>query len=81
MFWRFGGYAQLSSLDSILDKPDVTVDLSAQYLRDPNSKGKQEPARDLILEKALDLFGADTAAAPKKAARLDADSFRVEIAA
>jgi SIT4-associating protein SAP185/190 len=26
MFWRFGGYAQLSSLDSILDKPDVTVE-------------------------------------------------------
>jgi carboxyl-terminal processing protease len=49
-------------------KPDVTVDLSAQYLRDPNSKGKQEPTRDLILEKALDLFGAEAAAAPKKAA-------------
>jgi carboxyl-terminal processing protease len=62
-------------------KPDVTVDLSAQYLRDPNSKGKQEPTRDLILEKALDLFGAGTAAAPKKAAWLDSDSFRFEIAA
>lgn len=26
MFWRFGGYANLSSLDTILDKPDVTVE-------------------------------------------------------
>lgn len=62
-------------------KPDVNVDLSAQYLRDPDSKGKQQPERDLILEKALELFGADAAAAPKKAAALDRDHFRVEIAA
>ena len=26
MFWRFGGYANISTLDSILDKPDVTVE-------------------------------------------------------
>ena len=26
MFWRFGGYANISSLDSILDKQDVTVE-------------------------------------------------------
>lgn len=26
MFWRFGGYANVSTLDSILDKPDVTIE-------------------------------------------------------
>ena len=26
MFWRFGGYASISSLDTILDKPDVTLE-------------------------------------------------------
>ncbi|KAI9726317.1 MAG: hypothetical protein M1828_001591 [Chrysothrix sp. TS-e1954] len=26
MFWRFGGYANISTLDSILDKPDVTLE-------------------------------------------------------
>ncbi|RPB17295.1 SAPS-domain-containing protein [Morchella conica CCBAS932] len=26
MFWRFGGYASISTLDSILDKPDVTLE-------------------------------------------------------
>ena len=26
MFWRFGGYANISTLDSVLDKPDVTLE-------------------------------------------------------
>jgi SIT4-associating protein SAP185/190 len=26
MFWRFGGYASLSTIDNILDKPDVTLE-------------------------------------------------------
>jgi SIT4-associating protein SAP185/190 len=26
MFWRFGGYANISTLDTVLDKPDVTVE-------------------------------------------------------
>lgn len=26
MFWRFGGYANISTIDSILDKPDVTLE-------------------------------------------------------
>jgi SIT4-associating protein SAP185/190 len=26
MFWRFGGYASISTIDSLLEKPDVTVD-------------------------------------------------------
>ncbi|KAI9700034.1 MAG: hypothetical protein M1836_002568 [Candelina mexicana] len=26
MFWRFGGYANISTLDTLLDKPDVTLE-------------------------------------------------------
>ncbi len=26
MFWRFGGYANVSSIDTLLDKPDVTLE-------------------------------------------------------
>ncbi|HYM60730.1 MAG TPA: S41 family peptidase [Thermoanaerobaculia bacterium] len=37
-------------------KPDVVVDLSSQAIRDPNTKGEQ-PREDLILNKALALFG------------------------
>jgi carboxyl-terminal processing protease len=52
-------------------KPDVTVDLSSQALEDPAEKGKKEPKDDLILNKALQLFGAEPPAAKvaeKKAA-------------
>ncbi|HEU4887228.1 MAG TPA: S41 family peptidase [Thermoanaerobaculia bacterium] len=52
-------------------KPDVLVDLSSQALEEPQAKGKREPKDDLILNKALQLFGAKppaTAVAEKKAA-------------
>ena len=26
MFWRFGGYANISTIDSLLDKPDITLE-------------------------------------------------------
>lgn len=51
-------------------KPDVIVDLSSQSLDSPDAKGKEE-APDLILEKALQLFGArlpEKAVGEKKAA-------------
>ena len=39
-------------------KPDVIVDLSSQAIRDPNAKRDEKtPHDDLILEKALALFG------------------------
>lgn len=49
-------------------KPDVLVDLSSQALEDRTEKGKQEPKDDLILNKALQLFGAQAPATLKKAA-------------
>lgn len=33
MFWRFGGYANISTLDTILDKPDVTLE---ELLEEPD---------------------------------------------
>ena len=50
-------------------KPDVVVDLSSQALRDPNAKADQlTPKEDLILQKALSLYGENQTAAVKKAA-------------
>jgi carboxyl-terminal processing protease len=51
-------------------KPDVVVDLTAQALRDPNVKEEgmpKKPQEDLILEKALQLFSSEPAAAKKAA--------------
>ena len=49
-------------------KPDVMVDLSAQAIRDPNDKSAKKSDEDLILEKALELYGVDARAEAKKAA-------------
>ena len=51
-------------------KPDVVVDLTAQALREPGDQGKEDPKHDLILNKALQLFGAEApaVAGQKKAA-------------
>ncbi|KAK4959653.1 sporulation-induced protein [Elasticomyces elasticus] len=59
MFWRFGGYANISTLDSILDKPDVTVeDLLdesevIQELKQQNSKLIEFLRTEPVLEKLL----------------------------
>jgi carboxyl-terminal processing protease len=69
------GHYTTPELKAITDtgvKPDVLVDLSAQALEDSDTKGKHEPKDDLILNKALQLFGAQpqqrTKIAEKKAA-------------
>ena len=49
-------------------RPDVLVDLSAQAIRDPNAKGPQKDDEDLILEKALELYGVQARVPEKKAA-------------
>ncbi|KAF2734236.1 SAPS-domain-containing protein [Polyplosphaeria fusca] len=59
MFWRFGGYAQVSSLDSILDKPDVTVEELLdesdliQELKQQNSKLIEYLRDENVLERLL----------------------------
>jgi carboxyl-terminal processing protease len=67
------GHFTTPELKTIKDggvKPDVVVDLTAQALRDPNNTTKPEDREDLILEKALSLYGenASLAAQAKKAA-------------
>jgi carboxyl-terminal processing protease len=66
------GHFTTPELKAIKDggvKPDVTVDLTSQALRDPHEKST-EPREDLILEKALSLFGENASLANqlKKAA-------------
>ncbi|KAF2264649.1 extragenic suppressor of kinetochore protein 1 [Lojkania enalia] len=75
MFWRFGGYAQLSSLDSILDKPDVTVEELLdesdliQELKQQNSKLIEYLRDENVLERLLRYV-----IAPKPTATPDEDA-------
>ncbi|HEX6097668.1 MAG TPA: S41 family peptidase [Thermoanaerobaculia bacterium] len=50
-------------------KPDVTVDLSLQAIEDPDGKRPEQEEEDLILDKALELYGVKKAP-EKKAASL-----------
>jgi carboxyl-terminal processing protease len=64
------GHYTMPDLKPIKDggvKPDVTVDLTSQALRDHDSKD-QKPREDLILNKALSLFNEPAPAVAKKAA-------------
>ena len=65
------GHYTLPDLKPIKDggvKPDVLVDLTAQALRDPDAKDQtSKPREDLILNKALQLFNEQPAAAKKAA--------------
>lgn len=79
MFWRFGGYAQLSSLDSILDKPDVTVEELLdesdliQELKQQNSKLIEYLRDENVLERLLRyVTAAKHAATPEEEATEDA---------
>ena len=60
MFWRFGGYANISTIDTLLDKPDVTLedlldesDL-IQELKAHNTKLIEFLRDDATLKKLLD---------------------------
>lgn len=65
MFWRFGGYANISSIDTILDKPDVTVEELLdesdliQELKQQNSKLIEFLRDEPVLKKLLDYVVAD----------------------
>lgn len=60
MFWRFGGYANISTIDTILDKPDFTLEELLdesdliQELKQHNTKLIEYLREDKILEKLLD---------------------------
>ena len=67
MFWRFGGYANISTLDTILDKPDVTVEELLdesdliQELKQQNSKLVEFLRDEPVLKKLLNYVVSDDA--------------------
>ena len=69
MFWRFGGYANISTIDSILDKPDVTLEEVLdesdliQELKQHNTKLIEFLRDDAILQRLLDYVVAPPAPA------------------
>lgn len=60
MFWRFGGYPNISTLETILDKPDVTLEELLdesdliQELKQHNTKLIEFLREDKILERLLE---------------------------
>ncbi|KAL8868617.1 MAG: hypothetical protein Q9174_004872, partial [Haloplaca sp. 1 TL-2023] len=73
MFWRFGGYANVSTLDSVLEKPDVTLedlldesDL-IQELKQHNSKLIEYLRDEKILRRLLEYVIAPEAPKPESA--------------
>src|SRR3954453_7942271 len=60
MFWRFGGYANISTIDTILDKPDVTLEELLdesdliQELKQHNTKLIEYLREDKVLERLLE---------------------------
>lgn len=64
MFWRFGGYASISSIDTLLDKPEVTLeDLLdepeiIQELKQHNSKLIEYLREDHVLKRLMDYVTA-----------------------
>ncbi|KAL9601951.1 MAG: hypothetical protein Q9219_002175 [cf. Caloplaca sp. 3 TL-2023] len=80
MFWRFGGYANISTLDSILDKPDVTLedlldesDL-IQELKQHNSKLIEYLRDEKILRRLLEYVVAPGAPRPPDAGDGDSEN-------
>jgi SIT4-associating protein SAP185/190 len=85
MFWRFGGYASISTLDSILDKPDVTIEELLdesdliQELKQQNSKLVEFLRDEPVLKKLLDYVTAEEEAeVPKEKESEDASKTEEE---
>ena len=71
MFWRFGGYANISTIDSILDKPDISLEEVLeesdliQELKQHNSKLIEYLRDDAILQRLLEYVVAPPIVAPE----------------
>ena len=71
MFWRFGGYANVSTLNTILEKPDVTLEEVLdesdliQELKQSNSKLIEFLRDENVLRKLLDLVVEPQAPRPE----------------
>ena len=66
MFWRFGGYANISTLDTLLDKQDVTVEELLdesdliQELKQQNSKLVEFLRDEPVLKKLMNYVTSET---------------------
>ncbi|KAJ9487673.1 hypothetical protein VN97_g5643 [Penicillium thymicola] len=64
MFWRFGGYANISTIDTLLDKPDVTLEELLdepeiiQELKQLNTKLIEYLREDHVLKRLMDYVTA-----------------------
>ena len=71
MFWRFGGYANISTLNNILEKPDVTLEEVLdesdliQELKQSNSKLIEFLRDDNVLRRLLELVIVPQAPRPE----------------
>ena len=71
MFWRFGGYANISTLDTILDKPDVTLEELLdesdliQELKQHNTKLIEYLRDENVLRRLLEYVVAPPALEPE----------------
>lgn len=71
MFWRFGGYANVSTLNTILEKPDVTLEEVLdesdliQELKQSNSKLIEFLRDENVLRRLLELVVAPQAPRPE----------------
>ena len=72
MFWRFGGYANISTLDTILDKPDVTLEELLdesdliQELKQHNTKLIEYLRDENVLRRLLEYVIAPPIVAPEE---------------
>ena len=72
MFWRFGGYSNVSTLNSILDKPDVTLEEILeeadliQELKQSNSKLIEFLRDKNVLRRLLEYVTAPQAPRPEE---------------
>ena len=72
MFWRFGGYSNVSTLNSILDKPDVTLEEILeeadliQELKQSNSKLIEFLRDENVLRRLLEYVTAPQAPRPEE---------------
>lgn len=82
MFWRFGGYANISTIDTILDKPDFSLEELLdetdliQELKQHNSKLIEYLREDAILKRLLEYVVApklETIATPSPSQGNDDD--------
>lgn len=80
MFWRFGGYANIPSIDTVLDKPDVTLEELLdegdliQELKQQNSKLVEFLREEPVLQKLLHYVTADKQPDPPEPVSSSPDS-------